>query len=124
MSRTYRRKNYEAENRTSWDTRGDKVAGFYTVRDLIRYMSIKSDYYHYSHQYEYKVPTKFEYNKKYWDYHSDRQSRHVRKGPAKWYRIFKIHQYRMQDKTELRKFMKDTDYEPMCRDRISSGYWD
>lgn len=121
MSRTIRRKNYEAENRSSWNNKGRKIARAYTESDLDCFYNSDGLW---VCTYTYREPTKNEYFNKYWSYHSDKQSRYFRKGPNKWYRFFTIHQYRMQDKTELRKFMKNEDYEPMCRDRISSGYWD
>ena len=115
MSRTFRRKNYEAENRTSWDNQGTKLAGVYTERDYIIDGRIR---------WVYREPTEQEYHKAYYNYHSDRQSRYVRKGPNKWYRKEKMHEHRMLDKSELRKFMKDDNYEPMCWNRVADGYWD
>lgn len=119
MSRTFRRKNYELENSSSWRNQGSKIAGYYTENDLECFTNSDDVF---VCTYIHRSPTEQEYSKKYWNIHGD--SYKYYSSPGKWYRYFTIHQYRMQDKTELRKYMKNEDYEPMCRDRISSGYWD
>lgn len=122
MSKTFRRKNHECENNTSWDSQGRKFFGFYTEYDCVGYGS--EDPTTYSWAKIYREPTEKEYNKAYYNTHSDKQSRKRRSGPSKWYRYMKIHKYRMHDKREIHKFMKNEDYEPMCWIRIDEGYWD
>lgn len=119
MSRTFRRKNYELENQGSYRNGGRKLAGYYTQRGYEGAYGEDGKWFSY---YVYSEPTKAEFFEEYWNVHGDNHDYHSK--PGKWYRYFTIHQYRMQDKTELRKYMKNDDYEPMCRDRISSGYWD
>ena len=116
MSRTIRRKNYENENRTSWDNQGRKLFGFYTVS----YYEINSDG---RLNCLYRAPTDTEYCNAFHKNHSDHG--HYRySNPAKWYRKFKIKKYRQGDKREIRKFMIDKNHEPMCRTIVASDYWD
>jgi hypothetical protein len=119
MSRTFRRKNIEQEQNDSWKRAGRKQAGAYTESDTISCVNILGYYRGFE---VYRKPTDAEYAKQYRRNHSD--SSHWYNKPNKWYRFFTIHIYRMADKREIRKYMQNEDYEPMCRIRVSSGYWD
>ena len=119
MSRTFRRKDYEQENNTSWDRKGKKIGGQYAEYDFECYYAIGR--FHYG-QNIYREPTEKEYNKAYWKIHSD--GRFWFSGPAKWFRQHQMHQSRMSDKTELRKYFLDTEYEPMCSHKVIADYWD
>ena len=111
MSRTYRRKGYEKTQATSWDRQGDKVAGYYTVRDYICWR-----------QYEYRAPTKHEFGRKYWEIHGDNHSSEYT--PNRWYRLFRMRQNRRINDRELHKFMMNDEYEPLTQAEPISHWWD
>ena len=68
MSRTYRRKNYEETQGTSWDRKGRKTAGYYTEW---YYSSYDQDGRWYQHTSVYREPTKEEYRRKWMWTHGD-----------------------------------------------------
>ena len=123
MSRTIRRKNYEQEHNNSWRRKGRKCGGMFPQEEFMSEFQVErwSSIWHMGYYY-YREPTEREYNKAYWEIHSDGRCWFTK--PAKWYRQYMMHQSRMSDKTELRKFMADTDYEPMCSDKVTADYWD
>jgi len=137
MSRTYRRKNYEIEDKGSWRG-GGKIAGYYTeykfhygkvTKENIDNIDIKDIYYSkYSNCYyfqfiTYHAPTKEEYFYKwYWAHGESRSSRE--RGPAKYHRNFRIRQNRNINKNEIRKYFNDQNYEPMCEEKVRSCMWD
>jgi hypothetical protein len=117
MSRTFRRKNFEVENNTSWDVRGNKTAGFYTHR-----------LWHYE-QYTgcmwstFAEPTEEQYYKEYWRNHSE--SKHAnQRSPGHWYRRTRMTQNRAITREELHKFKTIPDYEPMVEANPRSCQWD
>lgn len=111
MSRTFRRKGYEKTQATSWDRRGDKTAGFYTVCVYVNWRV-----------YEYRAPTKHEYGKKYWKIHRDNGRDEYT--PSSMYRKFRMRQNRRINKRELHKFMSRVDYEPLTQAEPISHWWD
>lgn len=122
MSRTYRRKNYEATQGTSWDRASDKIAGFYTVRDWSRGYW-KNGVYVSGHVY-YRAPTEREYNKEHWRIHGE--SRHSNEwGPGKGYKQHRMNENRQINETELIKWKKyPDDYEPLFEEEPRSHWWD
>jgi hypothetical protein len=117
MSRTIRRKNYEEANNTSWDRKGRKTAGFYTEYDYARdkYGRITSENW-------YREPTKQELWRAKRFAHSDNKP-NVFSG-SKEHRRNRMKQNRMITKSELFKFFKDFDYEPMVEVEPRSCAWD
>jgi hypothetical protein len=115
MSRTFRKKNYEVENHTSWDTKGKKIAGFYTERTL-----------HYEHGgfwYTYDIPTKQQYVDSYWKIHGESRSGNS-VSPGKEYRRNRMKENRAITRQELAKFFKNTEYEVMAETNPRSCWWD
>ena len=119
MSRTYRRKNYEAENQTSWHRRGSKIAGFYTVID--HEWSVVDDVWHLTHTL--REPTAEELKRKRYTAHGE--SRHGNdRSPGIWYRNNRMRQNRRLTRQELSRFMRFDDYEPMVEREPRSCLWD
>jgi hypothetical protein len=115
MSRTFRRKNYEAENNTSWDVKGRKLAGYYTER-IWHYVNGCS-------WYTYAEPTKQQYYKKYDWAHGE--SKHANsRSPGHSYRHMRMKQNRAIARAELYKFTAIPDYEPMVEANPRSCRWD
>ena len=96
MSRTFRKKNFEAENNTSWDTRGRKTAGFYT--EVVWHFCNGSPWL------TYVVPTPIQYNDRYWSNHGESRSRNV-VSPGHEYRHMRMKQNRAITRQELHKFI-------------------
>ena len=116
MSRTFRRKNYEAENNTSWDVQGRKTAGFYTERKFN--WIYWGCYFH-----TYAAPTKAQYNKEYRRNHSESKSANCR-SPGHSFRHPRMTQNRAITRRELHKFKLNPDYEPMVEANPRSCLWD
>jgi hypothetical protein len=115
MSRTFRRKNYEAENNTSWDVKGRKIAGFYTER-ISHY--VDGRFWH-----TYAVPSKQEFYKKYTLAHGESKSANSR-SPGHSFRHPRMIQNRAITRRELHKFKLNPDYEPMVEANPRSCLWD
>jgi hypothetical protein len=113
MSRTYRRKNYELTQNSSWDRRFRRV------------LDAPADV-HYQY-------TWFKETECYWyyrtelniEYHDKRRLRHdLRRlhgdnhpwnwSPAKYWRQLFHREFRRHSNHEIHKFIKNSDYEPMC----------
>ena len=72
MSRTYRRKNYEDTQGTSWDRKGRKTAGYYTEEERSHWWEVKGDVLVYRHATPlYRAMTKEEYRRKWMWAHGD-----------------------------------------------------
>lgn len=116
MSRTFRRKNYEAENNTSWDVRGRKTAGYYTHHQF-----------HWfgwgQHYYTHEVPTKAQYNKQYWRIHGESKSANSR-SPGHSFRHPRMKQNRAIARQELYKCRMIPEYEPMVEANPRDCWWD
>ena len=115
MSRTFRRKNFEAENNTSWDVRGRKTAGYYTEREF--------HYYRGGWWNTFSVPTKQQYNKQYWRNHGESKTANSW-SPGWSYRHPRMTQNRALTRQELHKFMTIPDYEPMVEANPRNCWWD
>lgn len=118
MGKTFRRKNYELENNTSWDRKGRKTAGFYTEYD------IKCD----EHgrcirgAYIFREPTKKElWKSKRWAHGEGHSNSH---SPGYGYRNNRMRENRMLTKEELHKFFMIPDYEPMVEANPRNCSWD
>lgn len=116
MSRTYRRKNYENTKGSSWRRRGRKVAGFYTVKEHVKFW-VESPHYkaggYYSSiygTYVYRAPSRDEYNKAWRRIHRDCAESPTVKGYIEY---LDACGFRQTCNHELFKFMKNSDYEPM-----------
>lgn len=124
MSRTYRRKNYEATQGTSWDRRGDKIAGYYTVCEWNYKLHESIEGYSYRQNYTYREPTEHEYGKEYWRVHGDANHSMCWNNPGKWFRNYEQNRQRQHDRRELHEFYTNPDYEVMVYDSYPLPYWD
>ena len=125
MSRTYRRKNYEDTQRTSWDNRGRKQSGYYN-KDVYVKVEWWNDYYKCWHGISVRngqtVPLDDrEFYKRYWRIHNDT----VRywKGPNAWWRRHCNKRMRCNARHELHKFVTREDYDPVFKTRDSAFDW-
>jgi hypothetical protein len=116
MSRTFRRKNYEAENNTSWDVQGRKTAGFYTER--VSHWVASGQYFH-----TYEIPTKAQFYKKYTWAHGESKSANSW-SPGHSFRHPRMTQNRAITRRELHKYRMIPDYEPMVEANPRSCRWD
>ena len=123
MSRTFRRKNYEDTQRSSWDNSGRRTAGFYTQYGL--------EYEHYLSwegepglivTIENRAPTREEYYKKFWYNHGDLGAN--RRGPGKMYRRYRNRENRRINNQELHRWARRDNYEPMCESKARDCWWD
>jgi len=117
MSRTYRRKNYEVTQGTSWDRQGRKTNGFYTTYDGSWWSwGVKEEM-------TFRPMTKEEYRNRYWWIHGE--SRHSNAwSPNRHYRKPREEAHRMRCKQEIIKFMKNPDYDPIIYENPDDCWWD
>lgn len=114
MSRTFRRKHYEAENGRPYFTRCRKVNGFYT----------KVDYDWDERLYIGSVPTKQELYKMLKWAHGE-SSTNSERGASPWFRTNQQAKLRMHVKQELCKYRKRPDeYEIIISPKIAYDYFD
>lgn len=111
MARTFRRKNFEAENNNSWWRGGRKTAGFYTESDYSWGLST------------YREPTEAEYNNRYRDIHGESKSSNSR-SPGKSYRKPRTREWRQQARQELHKFRTREDYDVLLPSNPVNCWWD
>ena len=112
MARTYRCKNYEDTRGNSWDRAGRKVNGFYTQKTWNCYFEDV-----------FSVPTKRElFEMKHWA-HGESSTKNSR-SPNKYHRLNRMRQNRMINKTEIFRFIKDENYEPMTEADPRNCWWD
>lgn len=107
MSRTFRRKNYEATCGCSYYRQFDKIAGFYTVR---------------SWRGPGRAPTVEEYNHTFKTNHRN-ESRNLW-SPSWNHRNRRMRQNRAMTSQELTKFRKNPEYEVMALEEPLSCLWD
>lgn len=119
MSRTYRRKNYEDTQGTSWDRKGRKINGYYTEYDYKSYWE-DGEYYWW---YEYRPMTEEEIKWQFLRDHGETNSHWAHNNPGPWVRQHCQKQQRQKARQELSKFYKDTDYEPIIEDRRNLSWW-
>ena len=115
MSRTFRRKHYEAETGGSWVAKGCKTAGFYTEREF--------HYFRGGFWNTYLVPTKQQYYREYWRNHGESKTNKTW-SPSHSYREYRMSQNRSITKQELYKFFNDPTYEPMVEADPRNCWWD
>lgn len=123
MSRTYRRKNYEDTQGTSWDRKGRKTAGYYTEYDY-------NDSCHFWHpgwnrgDVTYRPPTQEEYIREHQRIHGE--SKHANYWtPGKGYKQHRMNENRQINKQELVKWKKrPDDYEPLFEEEPRNHWWD
>jgi hypothetical protein len=112
MSRTFRRKNYEDTQGSSWRRKCRKVNGYYTEIDL--------DYK--TWLWYGKVPDKRELYKLFKRAHGE-SSTHWRRGPSPWFRTNEQAKLRMQVKGELARFVKCPEEHEVIIS-YKRAYWD
>lgn len=120
MSRTFRRKNYEIQNATSWDRKGRKAGGFYTEAVWNR-----AEGTHWSSGwYTYRPKTERERAEAYWRNHGE-SGTSSSNSPSAWHRQVRQRENRSINKEELIKFLKNPDtYEPMFEENPRNCWWD
>lgn len=123
MSRTYRRKNYEDTQGSSWARHGRKTNGYYTYEDYISYWREFDDGYSYRRYYEYRPMTKDEIKWQWLLDHGETNSSWARNNPTPWIRQYCQKQQRQKARQELCKFFKDEEYEPIIEDRRNTSWW-
>jgi hypothetical protein len=104
MARTYRRKNYESTQNTSWDTKGFKTAGHYTTSDGSWYNHVEKTF---------RPMTKREAYKRWrWNHGESRDAN--QRSPSRYYRERRMSQNRGINEREIFKWVKSNgEYEPM-----------
>ena len=116
MSRTFRCKNYIAENQTSWDRHGGKIAGSYTEYDLVGFE--QNGYF----SKLYRPPTDRERFKKFYFHHGESRSSYDR-SPGPRNRIPRMRQNRSIVKNEICKAM-NPEYDAIFEVNPRNCAWD
>lgn len=134
MSRTYRIKNNHEETNSG----SSRVAGAYTefdtiIEDSFDVTVIEVDYWTgcevartYKRVFRRRVarmPTKKEAFKTFKFLHGESSSGNSR-SPGKWFRNNRMRENRQINRSEISKFMKNTDYELMCEEDPRDCHWD
>lgn len=124
MSRTFRRKNYEDTQGTSWDRQGRKTNGYYTEyeRSLVR-RETDEGYYWIWTEYTYRPMTKDEIKWRYLHDHGETNSHWARNNPGPWVRQLCQKVQRQQARRELHKYRNNPDYEPIIESRRNKEWW-
>jgi len=120
MSRTYRRKNYELTQNTSWDRVGRRVYGFNVERDFIIHHGDR----YYFYETVYRSATKKEIQDEYKIIHTDNQKSKYDNPPSWFVRLYFEKPLRKHNKRELHRFIRNPDYEPMCEKKSRDALWD
>lgn len=117
MSRTIRRKNYENQCGGSWNASGRKLNGVYQIREYVR---TPNGYW----QQSYRAPrTKREHFEVWRTLHGE--SSHANAwSPSRYFRQFRMSENRMINKTELAKWLSNSEYEPLFECEPRSHLWD
>jgi hypothetical protein len=119
MSRTFRRKNYEDTQGTSWDRQGRKTNGYYSTYDGL--------YYKPGGGCAMKVYRPMDKRERFhaWYYaHGESRTRSAR-SPNRWHRQMRNKENRSIDKKELIQWFKSGgEHEPMCEANPRSCQWD
>lgn len=118
MARTFRRKNYEDTQGTSWDRQGRKIAGFYTEKDWIPggrgYIGF----------YQFREPTDREKSKKFWELHGDINTHWYWNNPGPNHKKWRNKTERQLAKLELIKFFNNEEHEVQLNPRKSRKIWE
>lgn len=112
MSRTFRRKGYEAKQGS---IQGGKVAGYYTIKEGGWWRWNKKPVL-------FREPTRQEYYEQFWKLHGD--SHRNQWSPGRSYREGRQVENQSINKQELCKWLKDADYEPVFEANPRSCLWD
>jgi hypothetical protein len=123
MSRTYRRKNYEDTQGTSWDRHGRKIGGYYTYYDYINYWRECADGYYRRGYSEYRPMTEDEANWQWLRDHGETNSHWRRDNPGPWLRRNLQKRQRQKARQEISKFLKHEEYEPIIESRRDKSWW-
>lgn len=119
MARTFRRKNFESTQNSSWDTRGFKTAGHYTTYDgpyWLQWGSRRMPNFR-------MMDAQERFHRWYW-MHGESRSAQMR-SPGRTYREWRMNQNRSINKQELCKWIKaNGEYEPMFEENPRSCLWD
>lgn len=118
MARTFRRKNFEATQNSSWEAKGFKTAGHFTTYDgswfgwackpelVFRPMTPREAY-------------------KQWKWYHGESSNANERTPGRYYRQYRQNQNRMINKTEIVKWVKaNGEYEPFFEANPRCCKWD
>lgn len=121
MSRTFRRKNYESTVGQRYRNYRS-LAGYYTKNVFRRRTFDGSYYWSLNFVGSYRAPTEKEYYHDFWKLHRDNHQNAW--SPNRDYRKFRQVQNRNINKTELAKWIKNENYEPLFEENPRSHYWD
>lgn len=114
MSRTFRRKGYEA---TKGKQAGSKINGYYVQWQF----NVDNEREH--HYYTYRAMTAQEKNKEYVRIHRDNHANAF--GPNKYYREASESLLKLHNKRELNNWLKNSEVEPMFMDQLPNHLrWD
>ena len=113
MSRTYRRKNYEDVQGTSWDRRGRRTNGFYT----------EVDWNWDTGEQIYSIPNKCEHFRLVWWAHGD-HGYSLRTAPRSWRTIWAKRHRRLNNQELIKWVKKPDDYEPLFENKTRGSWWE
>lgn len=114
MSKTYRRKNYEQTQNSSWDRAGKKKFGIHATWNYDNYPDLIQVY---------RVKTKQEQIKAYIRTHCDGDHFKYSNVPG-WFCNIYERGFRQANKREILKYIRQEDYEPMCSANPRDLMWD
>lgn len=118
MSRTFRRRNYEATVRNA---EGSKIAGYYTEWQAAEWVDVGT---HLERgRYTLRAPTEQERAAKYWLVHGESSNANAW-SPGSVYRQTRERELRSHNARELIKYVQREDYSPMCKERPINCWWD
>ena len=121
MSRTFRRKGWEATKGNSWSVAGRKVNGYYTTWNNI----VKTGNGHEGVK-VYVPYTRQEENAEYWRIHGESKHNNAW-GPGKDYKVIENRRFRKCSKSELHRELTIPDYEAQFdsngKYRWDLSYW-
>ena len=120
MSRTFRRKNFIAENGSSWDRQGRRRYGDCAKRI---YIWIENETGYVGRCWSLREPTEAEVNKEFKSRYGESSS-NCDRGPSPENRQKRERAHRRFTTRELYRFMKFDDYEPIVYENPPSCLWD
>lgn len=116
MSRTIRRKNFELHRNSSWHRAGTRQFGPYAEYDMVR---CDNGYY----RQVFREPTERELYKAKRFAHGESSTRYAY-SPSKYHRGAREAQYRMKTKSEIHRFFRNEELEPVISDKPVNCWWD
>jgi hypothetical protein len=123
MSRTFRCKNYEDTQNTSWDRQGRKIGGFYCEYSYANEVYDSNLHWGWRYVHIFRPPTQEELIKAYWRNHGESRHRCAR-SPSRYHRGTRMAENRRINNQELHKFLKNPDHEPMLEANPRNCWWD